>query len=297
MKLYAPTYYKEFKCIADRCEHSCCIGWEIDINENTLEKYKSLKNTYGAVIRDNISLESVPHFHLTAGDRCPHLDARGLCKIILEVGEDYLCDICREHPRFYNFTSVAEVGLGMSCIEAARLILSSPDFAVSEEIGEVDAIADDVSFDGRAARADLYAILEDTDYASALDQIYCKYSIDAGEDSRWLEILDSLEYLDANHKTLLMCYSSALRPERREMCEYLRRFLAYLIYRHCTEALDEEDFRTRLSFCLFCERLLASLICSQDAKSLRAVAALASIISEEIEYSDDNTWALMEPQC
>ena len=43
MKLYAPSYYKKFKCIADKCEHSCCIGWEIDIDEETLEKYEKLE--------------------------------------------------------------------------------------------------------------------------------------------------------------------------------------------------------------------------------------------------------------
>ena len=41
MKLYAPTYYKNFKCIADACEHSCCIGWEIDIDPEALEKYEN----------------------------------------------------------------------------------------------------------------------------------------------------------------------------------------------------------------------------------------------------------------
>ena len=25
MKLFAPKYYKNFVCIADRCRHSCCI--------------------------------------------------------------------------------------------------------------------------------------------------------------------------------------------------------------------------------------------------------------------------------
>lgn len=44
MKLYAPEYYKNFKCIADKCEHSCCIGWEIDIDEETLKKYENLEN-------------------------------------------------------------------------------------------------------------------------------------------------------------------------------------------------------------------------------------------------------------
>lgn len=295
MKLYAPTYYKKFKCIADRCEHSCCIGWEIDIDQDTLAKYKSLKDGYGATIMDSISLEETPHFQLCAGDRCPHLDERGLCKIILGVGEDYLSDICREHPRFYNFTSVAEVGLGMSCPEAARLVLSSPDFAEMEEVGEVATEPDDVAFDGRAERSKVYAILQDTanDYITALDQIYRAYSIDAGEDDQWLKRIDSLEYLNAERKELFLQYSSALRPEGEEKDAYLKRFLAYLIYRHCTEAVDEEDFCARLSFCLFCERLLASLICAQGANTLQEVAALASILSEEIEYSDDNTGALM----
>lgn len=293
MKLYAPTYYKRFQCIADRCEHSCCIGWEIDIDEETLQKYQALHGGYGSAIKESISMDDTPHFRLCAGERCPHLDERGLCKIILGLGEDYLCDICREHPRFYNFTKVAEVGLGMSCPEAARLILASPDFAQTEEVGEVADVTDDVPFDSLAARADLYAILENNDYASALDTIYHAYSIDAGEDGHWLNVLDSLEYLDDAHKELFLRYSSARRPESGETDEYQKRFLAYLVFRHCTEAINDEDFCTRLSFCLFCERLLASLIYTQGARSLQEVAALASILSEEIEYSEENTWALM----
>ncbi len=293
MKLYAPKYYKRFQCIADRCEHSCCIGWEIDIDDDTLKTYKALKNGYGAVIGESISMEETPHFKLGDHDRCPHLDERGLCKIILNLGEDYLCDICRAHPRFYNYTDVAEVGIGMSCPEAARIILSSPDYAVLACIGDVDAEADDVAFDGRVERSKIYAILQDAacDYATRLEKIYRLYSVQTYEDSRWLEILDSLEYLDADHKSLLMNYSSKSRPEGNHQA--LERFLAYFIYRHCTEALDEEDFCARLSFCLFCERLLASLICSEKAESLQEIATLASIISEEIEYSDDNTFALI----
>ena len=292
MKLYAPKYYKNFKCIADKCEHSCCVGWEIDVDKDTLEKYKKLESGYGAAIKGSISTEGTPHFKLSADDRCPHLDERGLCKIILSVGEDYLCDICREHPRFYNYTSVAEVGIGMSCMEAARIILSSPDYPLIEEIGNIDAEADDCDFDGRAERSEIYAILQDTtcDYTTKLEKIYNKYSVSVGEDKEWLEILDSLEYLDADHKNLFMNYSSAQRPCEKD--EYLLRFLAYLVYRHCTESLDEDDFCSRLAFCLFCERLLASLISRERAETLAEIVALASIISEEIEYSDENTLSL-----
>ena len=292
MKLYAPKYYPRFKCIADRCEHSCCVGWEIDIDKNTLNKYKKLKGGYGDVIKSSISTDGTPHFKLGEHDRCPHLDERGLCKIIINAGEDYLCDICREHPRFYNYTDAAEVGIGMSCPEAARIILSSPDYSELVEIGDVDASADSVDFDGRAERCKIYKILQDTtcDYKARLNIIY-KYSMDMDDDSRWLEILDSLEYLDNGHKKLFMQYSSSLRPKKAD--EYLERFLAYFIYRHTTEAVDMDDFRARLNFCLFCERLLASLICTESAESLHDIVKLATVISEEIEYSEDNTFALM----
>ena len=292
MKLYAPSYYKDFKCIADKCPHSCCIGWEIDVDKDTFEKYKNLEGEYGAVIRNSISAEDTPHFRLGECERCPHLDERGLCKIILNVGEDYICDICREHPRFYNFTSVAEVGIGMSCPEAARLILSSPDYAQIEEIGNVDADSDIFAFDGRTERNAIYLILQDTkeNYITRLETIYRKYSIDAGNDFEWLDKLDSLEYLDPSHKKMFMSYSSSARYEDTD--GYSERFLAYFIYRHCTEAIDSDDFHDRLAFCLFCERLFASLICNTEAKTLREIAELARVISEEIEYSEDNTLAL-----
>ena len=163
MKLFAPKYYKAFRCIADKCSHSCCIGWEIDVDIDTLARYEGLGEGYGDVIKKSIDREDTPHFRLGENERCPHLDECGLCRIISELGEEYLCDICREHPRFYNYTKVAEVGVGMSCPEAARLILSSPDFAGMEEVGEVDAKPDDVLFDGRSARNELYAILKETE--------------------------------------------------------------------------------------------------------------------------------------
>ena len=55
----------------------------------------------------------------------------------------------------------------------------------------------------------------------------------------------------------------------------------------------EDEYRAALVFCLFCERLFASLIAERGARSLQEIATLASIISEELEYSEENTWALM----
>ena len=294
MKLYAPAYYKDFRCIADKCEHSCCIGWEIQIDEETLKTYGQLEGNYARAVRESISTDGEPHFKLDACDRCPHLDERGLCKIILNLGEDRLCDICREHPRFYNFTDVAEVGIGMSCPEAARVILSSPCYDVMEEIGETAAEADAVEFDGRAERRAAYALLRDEriGYRERLERLRRDYRIPEDTDDAWLARIASLEYLDEGHRALFLSYSSRLRPVGTE--KYLERALAYFVYRHCTEAVDREDFSDRLRFCLFCERLLASLAVYQNAETLEEIATLARIVSEEIEYSEDNTLALME---
>lgn len=294
MKLYAPKYYRNFKCVADKCKHSCCIGWEIDIDNKTLKKYKALKDGYGDIINKSILVDNNPHFVLNAHEKCPHLNEQGLCKIIINLGEDYLCDICREHPRFYNYTTVAEVGIGISCPEAARIILTSPDFAVLEHIGEVDSVEEGCDFDGRLMRNEIYEILQNNDcsYTDSLDKIHNKYAVRPYEDKCYLEKLELLEYLTPEHKRLFMGYSSKHRLLDCETEEYLKRFLAYLIYRHCTEAFDEEDFCERLAFCLFCERLLASLMYRENAKELEEIARLSNIISEEIEYSEDNTLAL-----
>ena len=40
-----PSYAEDFVCIGGRCEDSCCIGWDIDVDKKTYKKYSSTKNT------------------------------------------------------------------------------------------------------------------------------------------------------------------------------------------------------------------------------------------------------------
>ena len=71
------------------------------------------------------------------------------------------------------------------------------------------------------------------------------------------------------------------------------RALAYFIFRHCSEVFDADEYSAALGFCLFCEKLLASLIVSENAENEGDVIELARILSEEIEYSEENTEALL----
>ena len=127
MNLYVPEYYPQFRCIASRCGHTCCAGWEIDIDGESLARYERLPGDFGERLRRSISREGAPHFILDEGERCPLLNGDNLCDLILREGEDALCQICRDHPRFRNyFSGRVEMGLGLVCEAAGRLILSWP---------------------------------------------------------------------------------------------------------------------------------------------------------------------------
>ena len=127
MNVYVPEYYSRFRCIASKCRNTCCAGWEIDIDPESLSRYQRMMGEFGSRVKRSISLDGTPHFILSDHERCPLLNQNDLCDLILNEGEDALCQICRDHPRFRNyFSSRVEMGLGLVCGEAARLILSWP---------------------------------------------------------------------------------------------------------------------------------------------------------------------------
>lgn len=119
MKTVMPDYMASFHCIAGACRHTCCVGWEIDVDEDSLPRF--LRDP---MIAPHVDCTDPPHIRLDAGERCPFLRADGLCEMIVRNGADSLCQICADHPRFRNFwTGRTELGLGLVCEEAARLIL------------------------------------------------------------------------------------------------------------------------------------------------------------------------------
>lgn len=293
MQLFAPLYYKNFKCIADRCRNGCCSRWEIDIDADTLSKYRALDDICDTIVFDDGSA----HFKLCANGSCPHLTKDRLCSIIINHGEDLLCDICREHPRFYNNTGrIMEVGLGASCEEACRLILECEDYITTECIGQTDAETFDIGFDAVSQRLEVYKILSDKalSYDERLCAIHKAFNIspDMLSNDEWQNIINSLEYLDPENKALFssFCY---VENTPKALCLFAERYLAYLIYRHTSICETKEDFRSALGLCLFCERLLISILCTKNLDDITSVIDYARIISEEIEYSDCNTDSIM----
>lgn len=118
-----PTYFNEFVCIGGACEDNCCIGWEVDIDDESLEVYNSVGGEFGDRLRRYMNDEN--SFTLK-NNRCPFLNDKNLCDIFINIGEDKLCTVCTEYPRFTEiYGSLTEKGLGMSCESAAEFIFKS----------------------------------------------------------------------------------------------------------------------------------------------------------------------------
>ena len=148
MKYHKPSFFDQFKCIGSACTDTCCAGWEIEVDETTAQGYLAEKGAFGDRLRREIGSEPGEYFFKLKNNRCPFLNKENLCDIFINLGEDRLCDICREHPRFYNwFGDYTEVGLGLCCEEAERLLFcdSKPLTFVEEVHTDASDLLDDES--------------------------------------------------------------------------------------------------------------------------------------------------------
>ena len=129
MILTFPKYFKKFSCIADKCTDTCCSGWDVVIDDESLEYYKNLGGDYGEKIRRLITVdEDGDSIFVSSDGRCPFLLENGLCDMYINLGHGCLSRTCRVFPRFTNsFGLRAETGLSLSCPEAARLIFGSSE--------------------------------------------------------------------------------------------------------------------------------------------------------------------------
>ncbi len=303
MNIYAPDYYKDFHCIADKCKHNCCIGWEIDIDEVTYEKYKELNGDFGKRLHEGINTHPTPHFCLAENDRCPFLNESNLCDIITNIGEEYLCQICNDHPRFRNFFSNREeIGIGLCCESAAELILTrekKTEFVLSCSGGEV---ADEEEAAFFAERDRVYDILQNRDLSvnDRIRQLVNEYELSLPQQSlsQWAGTLKKLERLEPEWDTLLnklekikdISYDAFAEKEWEIAREQL---LVYFVYRHMAEGFYDGDIRERLAFAVISDKLLIGLCAAQRATSIHELTDIARQYSAEIEYSEVNMETLL----
>lgn len=285
--IYAyPDYYEKFRCSAGSCRHSCCIGWEIDIDEKSLARYDGTEGALGDELRESISREGDACFILREGERCPFLNSGNLCRLIIEKGEDFLCDICRDHPRFRSFLpGRTEIGLGLCCEEAARLIITQEEpvclieSGKDEHDGETDSIIN--------GRSELFEIVQNRslDLSSRIEQLLSFYDISMPEKTpaQWAEFLLSLERLEEEWTAQLERLGTFEKFALPRGTEF-EQLLVYFLYRHFPECYDDCDAQSKILFSV----LSVQLLCTLYDGSRENLIELARLYSAEIEYSDEN---------
>jgi lysine-N-methylase len=299
-----PDYYTQFRCIAGDCCHSCCIGWEIDIDAEAQARYAACGGDFGRRLQENILRDGENAcFVLGEGARCPFLNAQNLCDIYIHMGEEALCQICTDHPRFRNFfTHRTEVGLGLCCEAAAALVLGkqSPVQWIETDDGLPTDGAEEDELAVLAVRAELYALVQDRSrpLAQRLDRVLarCGMEPDGRTPREWADIYRSLERLDPAWDEVLDVLADVpveLWNTGPTSLDIVGEQLAmYFLYHHFADGLDDGLCPERAAFAVHATRLLLCLM-AQTAMNGHAVE-LVRMYSSEIEYDEENINTLLE---
>lgn len=153
-----PDYYEKFQCTAGDCKDTCCAGWQIVIDKESMEKYKKIKGDYLWKVMACVDWETGT-FRQDNEKRCAFLNSENLCELYKNAGEESLCKTCRDYPRHIEeFEGVREISLSISCPEVARILMETmePVTYVTEEKAEIEETEDFEEFDPF-----LFSILED----------------------------------------------------------------------------------------------------------------------------------------
>lgn len=307
MDIYVPDYYEKFSCIGSECRDNCCIGWEIDIDGDTMQKYSRLEGSLGDELRANItrSEDGSVCFALADDERCPFLNEKNLCRLIISGGEDMLCEICSLHPRFREwFGDRCEMGIGLCCEEAARIIIERKEpFGIhifcSEDGGGCLSPAESRLLE---IRSELFRIIEDSDDFSEMAEALLRRSAVAeteltGNSPLRTTLPHSLEY--AEKVVLLLSSLEKINSTWGELCRKLvpadviphndtltgyKNLLAYYIFRYFMKSSEDGEIFLKTALGVFSAQS-AALIMQCSGMSLVDCACLWS---KETEYSLEN---------
>ena len=275
MSTWIPDFYPAFRCRAAECLHSCCRGWEIDVDEASAEYYRQLSGPLGDALREALFADAEGwHFRLDGEERCPFLQEDGLCRLIRELGEQALCDICALHPRFFQELGEDELwGLGLSCEAVTALLLEQDALRfVCRETGE------ERDFSGLLERLGIDLPGELLRYTPKLTEarrreLLRRFRATEPIDQNWPKELDALE--------------AAPLPETAEAADY-QRVYEYFFFRQL-ERLEDLGAEALADYAA----AMTDLLVLWDSLEPDAAGHLRRL-SEQIEYSTENVGRLIQ---
>ena len=325
MRVRVPDYFDEFFCLAGACPHSCCIGWEVVLDEDTVRRYQQLPGALGERLRGAMAVDGEDVCFPLEGRRCPFLNQENLCDIHRALGSEATSVTCREHPRFIeDYGPFQEITLSAACPKANELLLGSRDpltFLERQdnqpmEDGDEwldwlvplrDRLLDLLRDRNRSLKARLRDFLFITEEAQQLLDsenmaeltVFCSRSwaisseTDAGSGS-WeaaaRQCLQDLEILEPDWLALLKQWAQA--PELPGFApqdpEKLERIAVYFAFRYLLKAVNDGNLLGRAQFCA-----LGVLVTDRLSRFVGLPEALR-LFSREIEHNEENLDTLLE---
>lgn len=277
-----PTIFPNFRCKAGSCKHTCCQTWEIDIDAETEEKYRNTKGPLGEELARwmRTAEDGSTCFTLNEKGYCHFLRPDGLCRLILEKGEDYLGNICTMHPRFYKYLDDVELaGTGLCCERTCEQLfeIRGPlTFAIEgfEGIYDFPSLLAALGWDAPGELISFTPELTEENFS----RILSAYEKTEPIDEAWTCRLAFLSH----HK------DAALDAARRydDPKQFFTNLYQYILYRE----LDEDLPLDRLA--AFAKDA-ATFIYIESALTHDPLRAAARW-SEQIEYDTDNVALLLE---
>ena len=312
MKIWKPHYFDTFSCIASRCPDSCCKEWSVTVDEEAASRYRALPGDLGDRLRQVLTEEEGDTVMTIENGRCPMWREDGLCRIQAELGHEGLCQVCRDFPRLrHDYGDFVELGLELSCPEAARLILTSesqPGIEIElpgEDVGEYDEEAMQVL---KKSRRQVLEILADTSYcvpeALTLALLYGYHTqseLDSGEELPFVPqaALEEEKELakPADFRELLdfFAHLEILTPRWAQMLhnaqpgdwsEDYRKLARYFVERYWLQAVSDYDLYCRIKF-IIVSCLMIRLVGGETLVT-------AQQYSKEIENDADNVEAILD---
>lgn len=262
MKIVKPTFYKNFKCIAGDCPDSCCQGWEVDADSDSLEYYKTLDNSLEIKKRIDSVLSKDEFdntiFTLAPKKRCPFLNDENLCDMHIAIGGEHTPYTCRTFPRFiYDFGATREIGISFSCPVASDMMYNTESFDFETEVNsdlptlnDIDAEKYFLLYKGRA---EAYKIVKDKnksirerlsdllDLGVLLQEKLFPYD-EGGDDIAFFDVFKNPELINPEWKEKVENFSLKQVSDTQSN----ENILMYFLYKYLMQAVYDDDALSKI---------------------------------------------------
>ena len=262
MKIVKPTFYKNFKCIAGDCPDSCCQGWEVDADSDSLEYYKTLDNSLEIKKRIDSVLSKDEFdntiFTLAQKKRCPFLNDENLCDMHIAIGGEHTPYTCRTFPRFiYDFGATREIGISFSCPVASDMMYNTESFDFETEVNsdlptlnDIDAEKYFLLYKGRT---EAYKIAKDKnksirerlndllDLGVLLQEKLFPYD-EGGDDIAFFDVFKNPELINPEWKQKVENFSLKQVSDTQSN----ENILMYFLYKYLMQAVYDDDALSKI---------------------------------------------------